>query len=517
MDNLENIKRFISIIRDQSGLEKTEDGLLKFSTEDSEMLMESVINMPGDHQKEKLRIAIKEVFDLDNKDIVIFKQNSIFIKRWGGSPVLYHEIVDKIRDAISREKSKERENGSSEISIISDCISINTEGLFGELGISASDLTAESKEKIKQKLKEQIMLSDKDVILFLNDKVVVRRFKLQEGDERRREQRYNGLPKEELVILKNSIFESQETEQEIVSDITSQLLETELDFARITHGYFTKNYIKTFQKTIFNFLKENLSEEDMVLEGLANLILRENWILVHTKMAIAILDLVAEKNPNAENFLKNYSGEIELDAERNKYQLPEILDRNGNKWNVPSIVGIVMQRKKLLDSFGSKQKALEDLKAHIEELYAKIDELNEEEINTKKEIESIGYESKERASIEAATNAEIKELREMLKRCKDEDAKKIQADISDKTLFLKKLVIQEDGYFTKQKRLEHQQKNIAGKIEKINFDINKLQKKYREEEEKSAQFISSQQGLDEKFELLSEALTLALMKRKAKL
>lgn len=515
MDNLENIKRLISTIRDQSRLEKTEDGLLKFSPEDSEMLMKSVINMPGDHQKEKLRIAIKEVFDLDNKDIVIFRQNSIFIKKWGGTPILYHEIVDKIRDAISRENSKE--NGSSEIPIISDCISISTEGLFEELGISASDLTAESKEKIKQKLKEQIMLSDKDVILFLNDKVVIRRFKLQEGDERKREQRYNGLPKEELAILKNSIFESQEMEQEIVSDITSQLLETELDFARITHVYFTKNYIKIFQKAIFSFLKENLSEEDIVLEGLANLILRENWILIHTKMAIAILDLVAKKNQNAENFLKNYSGEIEIDSERNKYQLPEILDRNGNKWNIPSIVGIVMQRKKLLDSLSLKQKAIDDLRTHIEGLYAKIDELNEEEINIKKEIESIGYESKEKASIEAATNAEIKELREMLKRCKDEDAKKIQGEIGNKILFLKKLIIQEDGYFTKQKRLELQQKNIAGKIEKINFDINKLQKKLREEEEKNAQFISSQKGLDEKFELLSEALTLALMKRKVKL
>jgi len=475
MDNLENIKRFISLIRDQSGLEKTEDGLLKFSTEDSEMLMESVRNMPGDHQKEKLRIAIKEVFDLDNKDVVIFRQNSIFIKRWGGAPILYHEIVEKIKDAISREKSKE--NGSSEISIISDCISISTDGLFKELGISASDLTTESKEKIKQKLKEQIMLSDKDVILFLNDKVVVRRFKLQEGDDSKREKRYNGLPKEELVILKNSIFESQEAEQEIVSEITSQLLETELDFARITYGYFAKNYVKLFQKTIFNFLKENLSEEDIVLEGLANLILRENWILVHTKMAVSILDLVAVKNPNAEIFLKNYSGDIELDSERNKYQLPEILDRNGNKWNVPSIVGIVMQRKKLLDSYALKQKATEEIRAHIEELYAKIDELNEEGINISKEIESIKHESKERASIEAAINKEIKELREMLRRCKDEDAKKIQSEISDKTLFLKKLVIQEDGYFTKQKRLEHQQKNIAGKIEKINFDINKMQKK----------------------------------------
>jgi hypothetical protein len=105
----------------------------------------------------------------------------------------------------------------------------------------------------------------------------------------------------------------------------------------------------------------------------------------------------------------------------------------------------------------------------------------------------------------------------MLRRCKEEDAKKIQAEISDKMLTLKKLVIKDDALFTKKKRLEHQSKLIATKIEKINFEIAKLQKKYKEEEEKVAQFLSSQQGVDEKFNILSEALTLALMKRKIKI
>lgn len=478
------------------------------------MLFESVANIQGEHKKERLRDAIKDVFDLGAKDIVVFRQASIFIKRWGGIPVMESEIVNKIKEVITKESEE-----STELSIVSDCITINTDGLFAEFGITSSDISAESKEKIKQRLKEQIRLSDKDVILFLNDKIVIRRFKLTEAEEeqRNREKRYNGLPKEELELLKKSIFESVEAEQEIISDIATHILGTELDFARITHNYFSKNYIKIFQKNIFDFLRENLSEEDIILEGLANLILRENWILVHTAMAINILGLVSDKNPNAENFLKNYSGEIELDAERNKYKLPEIIDKNGSKWNVPSIIGVVMQQKKMIEAAALKSQALENLKEHIENLYSKADELNEEGISIEKESFGIEHESVEKTNTELNINAEIKELREMLRRCKEEDAKRIQAEISDKMLILKKLVIKDDALFTKKKRLEHQSKLIAAKIEKINFEIAKLQKKYKEEEEKISQFLSSQQGADEKFNILSEALTLALMKRKIKI
>ncbi len=478
------------------------------------MLFESVSNIEGDHKKENLRCVIRDVFDLDSKDIVIFKQNDIFIKRWGGVPLIHPQLIEKIKEAFSKEAEQE-----DSLTIVSDCITINTEKLFEELGINADNLSPESKEKIRQQIKEQISLSPKDVVLFLNGKVVVRRFKLQSSEEERikSEQRYNGLPKEELILLKNSIFESVESEQEIVAEITDQILQYELDFGSITHAYFIKNYIRIFQKQIFEFLKDNLSEEEMVLEGLANLLLRENWILVHTKMALSILKLVSHKNPNAENFLKNYSGDIEVDNDRNKFKLPEILDKAGAKWNVPSIIGIVMQRQKMLDAAAAKRKSLDDIRASIEEMYSKMDELNEEAIQIDKESNAIDCESGDRVGIETAINAEIKDLREMLKRCKEEDRKKIQAEIGEKTLYIKKLVIKEDGLFTRKKRLEHQSKLISARIEKINFDITKMQKRCKEEEEKITQFLSSQKGIDEKFDSLSEALTMALMKRKTKI
>ncbi len=494
----------------ESALIQAENGLLKFSDEYSKMLFESVANIPDDYKKERLRNAIKKALDLTPKDLVIFKNNDIFVKKWGKDTLIHPGLIQKIKETI-------QETTSSELKIINNNLIINIQDILSEFGISTTELSNETKEKIKYKLKEQLDISDKDIILFVNDKIVIKRrgYQIEEGVKE--EQRYNGLPKEELNKLRKSLFESEEAEQEIFEEITDHIINTELDFKVITHNYFIKNYIKIFQKNIFNLLRENLDENDFVLEGLANLILRENWVLAHTKMALALLELVGQKNPNAEKFLKNYSGEIEIDAERNKFKLPGILDKSGSKWTIPAIITIVMQRQKNIETLNLKQKAINDIKANIEDMYSKIDELNEESVAIEKEFEAIEQESANKEYTEASVNAEIKELREMLKRCKEEERFKIQVQISDKTLLLKKLLIKDDALFTRKKRLEHQSKLIASKKEKLTFDITKLQKKVKEEEEKLAQFIASQKSVDEKFNSLTEALTLALMKRKTKI
>lgn len=509
MDSFESVKKFLAEIRDRSGLKTTDDGLLRFDATDATSLMNSVAAIREDHKKERLRLAIKTVFDLDSKDMVIFRQNEIFIKRFNGEALINYRVIDVIKEAV---KATEH---SPDSHILSDTLTIS----LAEFGNDVFSIPEKAKDKIRQKLKEQIKLSDKDLILFLNDKVVIRRFKKRSDDSEssKREQRFNGLPKEELAVLKKSLFENEETEQAIVTDIIKTLLKGEFDFSRITHAFFTKNYVKIMQRAIFDFLKENLSEEDFVLDGLTNFILRDNWIIAHTTMAIHILELIGSKNANAENFLKYYSGDIEVDADRNKFKLPEIIDKNGMKWTLPATISVVMQRKKAIEQLAAKQKTIDDMKASIEELYSKMDELNEESIGIEKEFSELDRESKEKAGIEAAVNAEIRELKELLKRCKEEDKAKIQADMSDKTLYLKKLMIKEDTHFTRAKKLEHQNKTIATKIEKINFDIGKIQKRCKEEEEKLYQFSTSQQGSDEKYELLMEALAVALMKKKTRI
>ena len=60
---------------------------------------------------------------------------------------------------------------------------------------------------------------------------------------------------------------------------------------------------------------------------------------------------------------------------------------------------------------------------------------------------------------ESVINFEIKALRDLLKKSKDEDKKEIQSKISEKTLSLKRIVIQEEGIFGRRKKLKKQCKN----------------------------------------------------------
>lgn len=515
---LENLKRFISHIREQSALERTEDGLLKFTDEDSDMLFESVANVLNVNQKkERLRDAIKDVFDLEHKDIIIFKQNDIFIKRWGDIPLIPLKLIEKIKEVVL----KELEKIESEEAAVSS-VTINTQALFQEFGMAPESLPSETKDKIKQRLKERIGLAEKDVVLFLNDKLVVKRFKQQqapavEDEEEKLEQKFIGLTKEDLIALKNATFENVAAEEEIVEEIVDKAIESDLNFGKITHDFFIKNCVKILQKSIFDFLKANLKEDSAKLEGLANLLLKEHWMLAHRRMAFSILGLMAQKNPVTESFIKKYSGDIEVDNGQ-RFKLPEILDKNGAKWNVSSIYGVATQRKKIVDSAMFRQKSIENLKLTIEGLYAKIDELNNDAIQNEKDIVSIDEQIQDRINTEASLNAKIQELGVKLRSTKDEAEKmKIRAEVDEKTLFIKRLLIKGGNLTTEKKRLELLTKQIAAKKEKTHYDIPRMQKRCREDEAEIIKFLASQKEIDEKYDTLVEALALALMKRRTQI
>ncbi len=118
--------------------------MLKFTDEDSDMLFESVANVLNVNQKkERLRDAIKDVFDLEHKDIIIFKQNDIFIKRWGDIPLIPLKLIEKIKEVVL----KELEKIESEEAAVSS-VTINTQALFQEFGMAPESLPSETKDKI---------------------------------------------------------------------------------------------------------------------------------------------------------------------------------------------------------------------------------------------------------------------------------------------------------------------------------------------------------------------------------
>lgn len=172
MNNIENIKSFLRKIRDTSGTDLMEDGLFSFGEEVSSMLLESISAIKELHKKERLRAIIKDAFELDNKDVVVFRHNEIFIKRFNGKFSIQPQVFEKIKEEIAVIFA-----GSESPIIINDTLTIPTDRLLLELGITIESLTVDEKETLKQKLKKHLGLCDKDLIIFLNDKVVIKKFK----------------------------------------------------------------------------------------------------------------------------------------------------------------------------------------------------------------------------------------------------------------------------------------------------------------------------------------------------
>jgi DNA-binding MarR family transcriptional regulator len=210
MTNLESIKSFLANVREQDNFEFTENGIVRFGAELSDMLLESVAAIRDDHKKERLRGVIKDVFELGDKDVVIFKQGEIFIKHFDQEATNQLQINKKVKDAIIA-LIEEKKYTEAE-----DTTTIPLNGISDSVGISISDLTPASKEDIKQKLKKQIGLADKDLVLFLNDKIIIKQVKQAEEPEvilkptTKQKKRTAPVDRSEMSELRESIFESYE-------------------------------------------------------------------------------------------------------------------------------------------------------------------------------------------------------------------------------------------------------------------------------------------------------------------
>ena len=517
MTNFESIKSFLANVREQDNFEFTENGIMRFGAELSEMLLESVAAIRDDHKKERLRGVIKDVFELGDKDVVIFKQGEIFIKHFDQEATNQLQINKKVKDAIIT-LIEEKKYTEAE-----DTTTIPLNGISESVGISISDLTPASKEDIKQKLKKQIGLADKDLVLFLNDKIIIKQVKQAEEPEvtqkptAKQQKKAVHVGHGEMSELRESIFESYEAEEEMIGEVIEQAAETEFDYSSFTYDQFVGSYEEKIKQAIMNFLNENLSEDAEKLEKLTAVLFKDYWLLVHTKLSFKMLDMVGRRERNVETFLRNYSGEIEVDSNKNKLKQPEILDQSGMRWNVPAIINVTMQRRKTLDTIDQKQKLVETIKGQVAHFYAEIDGANEELAKIREELAEATRIEEELTAMDNELNNDIQELREILKNTKEEYKEEVHTKIREKSITLKRLVIQEENAFANKKKLEQQLKITSQKTDKLKFEISKLQGRQKDEEERIKQFIKSFKEAEKKYDSLVEALALTLTKRKTKI
>lgn len=225
---------------------------------------------------------------------------------------------------------------------------------------------------LKIAIKKVLNLSEKDAIIYLNDKIVIKLF------ERNREKRFCGLPPEELAILKEKLFESEEEIESFVIDVVEDLLSKELSFKRISNIYFMNNYIKFVQQGIFTLLNRKFNEEKIVIESMTNYIVRESFNLILEVMSNNLLKLIMKKDENAQEFINYYNGEIEVDT-TGRYKRPEIVDEeNRQRWKSSHVVTIT-------NSYNLFLKNVKKIDRNIKYLQMEVEKLKRENLKNKLE------------------------------------------------------------------------------------------------------------------------------------
>jgi len=487
--------------------------LFELESQISSELFGVVSSLDPSGQKDAIKNALKTTLGLEERDLVFFREQKTFVRKFKNSHPVSKEVLRRISELSERYGTSER----IEMQVINNCLSIYISEILDDTELQGASLTHEVKDFIRARLRQEIAIGEKDAIVFMGDKIIIRRFIDGSGEENKKiEQRYNGLPKDELELIRKKIFSDEQNEQIAFRTIMENAMEGELNFANITFAFFEKNYVKTIQKYVLSFLSENLCEDEQILIGVGNLALRENWIFVHRFMAERIIELLSSKNTNTETFLKCYSGDITLGENRVKYKMPEIIDKNGKKWNAPTIFSMVMQYKKNILTAEQRKKGVELHALKIQEIEEEIKKIEQEASDWEGQQSSIDQELSEYFLEESRLNDELKAARSKMKSIAGEQEKTaLQNQISSDMIALKRITIKQEDASSRKKRGEEKKRLSSSKIDKLRMEIQKNERRIKEEDAKIKSFSHSSKDLEERYETVLDALTFALMKKRA--
>ena len=215
------------------------------------------------------------------------------------------------------------------------------------LEINSVKESVNKKELIKYAIRKALDLGDRDVIVQLKRKYLVKIFSsnkiIKHLDEDMQKQkgianRFNGYSEEEMEENYDSIFNTMD-EDEFFKPIMKYIFKNQLDFSQISNAYYEENALRILQKSIAEELINYLSFEEDFIFGLAGYILRKHFYKIHEYIAIELLEQVYKKNQNAKKFLLYYSGKS-IVKNNKRYQIPSLETKDGKQWSNSAVLGL---------------------------------------------------------------------------------------------------------------------------------------------------------------------------------
>lgn len=370
----------------------------------------------------------------------------------------------------------------------------------------------DAKDAVRRALRSAFGLSSKDAVIFLDSKAYVRFFiEPQKQVYGRVDRRFGGLPPEELEKLKHEIFKDSVTNA--LQEIVDELLGEELNFSTISNEAYEKGSLVRIQAKIVDYLQQRMDHEREILEAFGAYLLRENFQMIHEELAQALLEKVTAGDDGAERFIKYYSGDTAV-IDGQKYQLPEIVDRNEMRWNFSTIKAISTQYHRDRAQIESRMEQVQLSRDEYEGLDDQIAKAKLELERAKKSQLSV------KIAVEENGNT-LSKLRESLAEARKEAARKgeseeVKSSIATLNNQIREATSKDEALFKDRSRADMQVKECEKQLETLERKKVTLERKLKEDQERLSEWMKTQKEMIDKYEVMVEALARALMKKKIK-
>lgn len=379
--------------------------------------------------------------------------------------------------------------------------------------IESSEENVNTKELIKTSLKKSLELGERDLVLFKQASIIIKIFQKVERlnsqtaepkQADKNERRFNGYDPKELDNIYKELFEESGTSL-FLSGVFSYVTANSFTLTKLTNERYEQEALQTFLDAIAMELKLLIdNNNDDYIEGLSKYIFRLHFFDLHKMLAEKMIELYLKDNINVKKFIEYYNGATVF-LGRKRYQLPEILDANGNKWNSSSLHIVAKQFGKEKINYKLTKNLIVEEKKEIKRLEEELDKANKV-VNDNSFKQSMYKRERDRLD---ANMGQLRQKNYELKLSK-RDPERVKRNAEE----LRKL---DKSYNEAQAKFD-EIKMIMIKADqeqkKLSAELNSIRFKLKQNEKKEIDQKNSYNLLQERFDIMIDAFAKALTKRK---
>ena len=363
---------------------------------------------------------------------------------------------------------------------------------------------------IKQAVRKGLGLSKRDVVVIFHGKVYIRIYKiLNNKNFPAIERRFQGLPEEEMQQLQHEYFAG--GVEPFLVEVAQSAMEGPLHVSSVDNETFEKSNVRVMHKALSDALETKIGEEKMVLEGFAGYLMRRYFQLIYRSMSAYLIEQLSTRDAETDAFLRYYDGQIVLGSDGKKYRRPEIVDKEGIRWNLATIIAVAMQRKKDLESLHRQSEQIDVLE---EDLFNIEQEISGQGVEEGGDLATVAKELDNCREELGALREKLESLRTQMKGSSTDEQARIGEEIEAVNQEIEGLRQMEEELLMEQLRLTKEAGESQQEIAQMIEEKERLRRKHKEESSKIEALMASQKEVRRKYELIVDALAIALSKRK---